>query len=154
MLKLCVCSVCLGPITVAARTQVCTVSYRLNNEIVGSNPTWCIDVWIFSLLYVVLLRPRPSDGSTPRQRSPKPGNGSPWTALVSLQFPARMYTHTTAVPPCWLVFILLITIRNHILTSPLLSVKFCALFSILGLFLDNYILRVYLLNCSSFITSL
>jgi hypothetical protein len=90
-----VCCVCLGPITAAARTWVCTASYRLNSGIVGSIPTWHMCVWIFSLCYVVLRRPRSSDGPIPRQRSPKPretgGTDPHWLVYSSTQEGTHTY---------------------------------------------------------------
>jgi hypothetical protein len=56
------------PITVAARSKASTVFARSNAGIVGSNPTWGMDVRL--CLFWVCVRYRPCDGLITRPRSP------------------------------------------------------------------------------------
>jgi hypothetical protein len=43
----------VGPVTVAERSKACTVFYRSEAGIMGSNPTQGMDVWY---VYVFILR--------------------------------------------------------------------------------------------------
>jgi hypothetical protein len=60
------------PITVATRSKTWTVFARLNTEIVGSNPTWGMDVCVrlFCVCTVLYARQRHCDGLILRPSSP------------------------------------------------------------------------------------
>jgi hypothetical protein len=64
----------LSPVTIAERSEACTVFARSVAEIVGSNPTQGMDFWYVYVFILCLCSPvfryRPCDELITRQRSP------------------------------------------------------------------------------------